>query len=312
MDDYSSLAHRIAGGVADVRGCLILSRDGLILGSFPEDEGAVKPSWLRFASLGEPERSFVEFAGETWAYLRRGPYAAFAIAGVGVRPGLLLDQLEQVLMAAEEARTRRETLKVPESPAAFSGKPRTSLHPPAGSPLEPAVTNADPRPWSRGSKPEPAEGVAEAGTFGDLAPVADAGASDGGDGSADEEPKAPRPKDGKGKGAATDGADGKPGGAPSARDEGGSADGKKRKKEEGRPVEPGDADPPAPAEATAAETAAETAVDGPSPGGGTPSDGAPARPGLEMEPDAEVDRVLLAKEFSGLLQVEAADDEAQS
>ena len=35
MDDYSALAYRIAGGVADVRGCLILSRDGLILGSYP-------------------------------------------------------------------------------------------------------------------------------------------------------------------------------------------------------------------------------------------------------------------------------------
>jgi hypothetical protein len=41
MDDYSALAYRIAGGVADVRGCLILSRDGLILGSYPDDETAV-------------------------------------------------------------------------------------------------------------------------------------------------------------------------------------------------------------------------------------------------------------------------------
>jgi hypothetical protein len=312
MDDYSSLAHRIAGGVADVRSCLILSRDGLILGSFPEDEGAVKPSWLRFASLGEPERSFVEFAGEVWAYLRRGPYAAFAIAGVGVRPGLLLDQLEQVLMAAEEARTRRETLKVPESPAAFSGKPRTSLHPPAGSPLEPAVTGADPRPWSRGSKPEPSEAAQAGGTFADLAPVADAGTSDGNGGSADEEPKAPRPKEGKGKAATDHGTDGKPGGETSDRDEGGPPDGKKRKKEEGRPAEPFVSDPSAPAGAITAATAAEAVADDPSPGGGTPSDGASARPELELEPDAEVDRVLLAKEFSGLLQVEAADDEAQS
>jgi hypothetical protein len=306
MDDYSSLAHRIAGGVADVRGCLILSRDGLILGSFPEDEAAVKPSWLRFASLGEPERSFVEFAGEVWAYLRRGPYAAFAIAGVGVRPGLLLDQLEQVLMAAEEARTRRETLKVPESPAAFSGKPRTSLHPPGGSSLEPTMAGAEPRPWSRGSKPEPTEGGA-GDAFGGLAEGAERPAtSDSDGGSADQEPRSPRPKDGKGKVAASSGNDGKPGAEASGRDDGGSADGKKRKKEEGRPAEPASDESPA-----AAEGAVKVA-DGASPGGGTPSAGTAPRPELELEPDAEVDRVLLAKEFSGLLQVEAADDEAQS
>jgi hypothetical protein len=289
MDDYSSLAHRIAGGLADVRGCLILSRDGLILGSFPEDEAVVKPSWLRFASLGEPERSFVEFAGEVWAYLRRGPYAAFAIAGVGVRPGLLLDQLEQVLMAAEEARTRRETLKVPESPASFSGKPRTSLHPPSAPPLEPAVAGPDVRPWSRGAKPAPAEDADEE-AFGDLAPAVEAKASRAGS------------KDAKAK-VADAGADGKQG-SGGTRGEG-QPDGKKRKKdEEERPAEASDpapaAEPPAAVEPT------------PSPGGGTSSGGDPAPSTLELEPDAEVDRVLLAKEFSGLLQVEAPDDEAES
>jgi hypothetical protein len=49
-----------------------------------------------------------------------------------------------------------------------------------------------------------------------------------------------------------------------------------------------------------------------SPREGKPSDGGREGLSLELEPDAEVDRVLLAKEFSGLLQVEPADDEAQS
>lgn len=292
MDDYSSLAHRIAGGVADVRGCLILSRDGLILGSFPEDEAVVKPSWLRFAGLGEPERSFVEFAGETWAYMRRGPYAAFAIAGVGVRPGLLLDQLEQVLMAAEEARTRRETLKVPESPAAFSGKPRTSLHPPVGAALEPAAAGADVRPWNRGAK---AEGP-DRSLVADPAAIAEAPGSAGGT-RADEEPElaadaaeAARSGSKDGKGKAQDGAGGKQG--TGGHEGPASPEGKKRRKDGEQPGEP-------------------VAAAG-SPGEGTPSDGGKARPELELEPEAEVDRVLLAKEFSGLLQVEGPDDEAQS
>jgi hypothetical protein len=65
MDDYSGLAARVAAGVGGLRGCLILSRDGLVLGAHPDDDEAVaKPSWLRFATLGEPERSFVEFGDQ--------------------------------------------------------------------------------------------------------------------------------------------------------------------------------------------------------------------------------------------------------
>ncbi len=35
-------------------------------------------------------------------------------------------------------------------------------------------------------------------------------------------------------------------------------------------------------------------------------------PPMELDADAEVDPVMLAKEFSGLLQVESGDDEASS
>ena len=37
MDEYSALAQRVAMTMDDVRGCLLLSRDGLVLGAFPED-----------------------------------------------------------------------------------------------------------------------------------------------------------------------------------------------------------------------------------------------------------------------------------
>lgn len=152
MEDFSALASRLAVGVGEVRGCLILSRDGLVLGSYPAgDEGAVKPAWLKFAAVGDPEKGFVEFGDELWVYVRRGPYAAFAVAGTAVRPGLLIDQLEQVLLSAEETRAKREALKIPDAPAAPSGKPRTSLHKeqkaapaaqPAAAPTEPAAQPA--------------------------------------------------------------------------------------------------------------------------------------------------------------------------
>jgi hypothetical protein len=130
MDDFSDLAARIGTSVGELRGVLILSRDGLVLGAFPEDDDSMKPAWVKFASMGDPDKAFVEFGTELWAYVRRGPYAAFAIAGIAVRPGLLLEQLEQAILVAEESRSKREGLRVPDAPVeAPKGKPRTTLHP---------------------------------------------------------------------------------------------------------------------------------------------------------------------------------------
>jgi len=118
MEDFTALAARVAAGVGELRGCLILSRDGLLLGSFPEeDEALVRSAWLRFAALGEPEKGFVEFEAETWCYVRRGQYAAFAVAGAGARPGVVIDEMEACLLEAEELRARSGPVEVPESPA---------------------------------------------------------------------------------------------------------------------------------------------------------------------------------------------------
>jgi hypothetical protein len=167
MEEFSALAARVAASVVELRGCLILSRDGLVLGAFPEgDEGPVKSAWLRFAVVGEPEKGFVEFGDEIWTYLRRGPYAAFAVSGLGVRPGLLIDQLDQMLYTAEEVRARRGALRVPEVPPAPSGKPRTSLHPearpsvPTPAPVTPparAIPEAEPAPPRPPTGSPPAE-----------------------------------------------------------------------------------------------------------------------------------------------------------
>jgi hypothetical protein len=133
MSDYAALAQRVAAGVSGIRGCLLLSRDGMVLGAHPEGEieGQLKSAWLRVAVLGEPDRASVEFPDQTWAFVRRGGYAAFVLADVGVRPGVLLDLLEQVLMAGEVERVHdRDAMRLPEAPVAPSGKPRTSLHKP--------------------------------------------------------------------------------------------------------------------------------------------------------------------------------------
>ena len=128
MSDYSVLAQRVSLSVTGVRGCLMLSRDGMILGAHPEgeDESALRAAWVRFAGVGDPERSYVEFPDQIWAFVRRGSYGAFAVADVGVRPGVLVDMLEQALMAGEQERANdREMMRLPDAPAAPSGKPRT-------------------------------------------------------------------------------------------------------------------------------------------------------------------------------------------
>lgn len=146
MDEYAALAQRVVLTMGDVHGCLVLSRDGLILAAFPEEaeEAFLKPAWLRFVVMGEVRRSFVEFGDQIWGFVHRGPYAAFVVAGVSVRPGIILDQLEQVLLLAEDGRTKRDTLKVPDAAAAPSGKPRTSLHPPADKPVPVDVSATTP------------------------------------------------------------------------------------------------------------------------------------------------------------------------
>jgi len=149
MEDFDALAAALGADLEGVRACLILSRDGLVIGAHPDDaEGAAKPAWLRVATLGDPERGFFQFATETWCYVRRGPYAAFAVAAAAVRPGLLIDQMERVLLAAEEARADRSTIKpepaAPPPVAAPSGKPRTTLHREPARAEEPIVLEGEP------------------------------------------------------------------------------------------------------------------------------------------------------------------------
>ncbi|HEX7246515.1 MAG TPA: hypothetical protein VF351_00300 [Actinomycetota bacterium] len=243
MDDYSALAQRISVSVSGVSGALILSRDGLVLGAYPnEDESLAKPAWLKFIALGEPERSFIEFADQVWAYVRRGPYAAFATAEAGTRPGVLVDQMEQVLLVVEEGRTRRDTLRVPDPTAAPSGKPRTSLHPQSDrpAPVEPAELSVTSTP--------PAESARDRGGFSRTPGVSASRGEQGTSPAAD-------------------------------------------------PVTPSPEQPRTPAPAATDEPVAATPPSTSGHGQSLPAD------------DSEVDPILLAKEFSGLLQLDSDDDE---
>jgi len=218
MSDYSALAQRVSLSIEGIRGCLMLSRDGMVLGAYPEgeSEALIRSSWVRFAGVGDPERSYVEFPDQIWAFVRRGGYSAFAVADVGVRPGVLVDLLEQALMGGEEERVHdRETMRLPDAPSAPSGKPRTILHKPE-------------RPSTQ--EPEPVTVTIEAPEIA-RAPTAEQSIP------AEGVPSAPEPE---------------------------------------------------PASASAE---------------------IPAEPRQGKEDDSEVDRILLAKEFAGLLQVPKEDDD---
>jgi hypothetical protein len=255
MEDFSALAQRISAEVREVRGCLILSRDGLVLGADPvEAEAVAKPAWLKFVTLGDPERSFIEFPDQVWAYVRRGSYAAFAVAAAGCRPGILVDQLEQALFAAEQARARPDTLRVPDVHAAPSGKPRSHLHPAAGRSQPVDVAAESPRSAEAQEQPLEAERRWRKRSGAEPAEV-----------------------------------------------------------EMPAEVEGTEADPPVPEPSTVPPPEDDSAAPG------APSSTLGREPKRLLRPaqndadsEGEVDRVLLAKEFSGLLQVDSDDDEGST
>jgi len=276
MEEFSALAARVAVSVGDLRGVLILSRDGLVLGAFPDgDEALVKPAWLRFAGLGEPDKGFVEFGDELWAYVRRGPYASFAVTGAKVRPGLVMDQLEQMLLAAEEIRARREALRLPDAAPAPSGRPRTSLHAESKPTPQPAPAEAPAR--LAGARPPQAP----------AAPARPGGTGAPAPGGIAPPPAAPRPAARRPVTEPPAAIDVPVSGPPS----------------EPSPA-PGPDGGPERSDAADADRVAE-------PGATLESDGTEPerREPTPPDDDAEVDPVLLAQEFSRLLQEAGGADE---
>lgn len=138
---FSALASRVASR-GDVLGCLIVSRDGVVVGAFPPDgEGLVKQAWLRCQAIGEPTRGFMAFPHEVWVVARGPNYAGFALAIASARPGVILDHLEQVLLVAEEWRKTRQIAQAPEMVDLAGGLPEQQ---PAPSNAEAAAGDVDP------------------------------------------------------------------------------------------------------------------------------------------------------------------------
>ena len=152
--DFNELAARMSGGVAGVRACLILSKDGLSLGVHPADaEPRARHAWDALQRIGDPQRGFVDMGTEIWVVATGGAYGAAMVATPEAKPGLLLDRMEAQLLAAEESRSNESRSDEPSQPvmamsqvvdlsAASSQQPVTQsldtpAAPPAAAPLPP-------------------------------------------------------------------------------------------------------------------------------------------------------------------------------
>jgi hypothetical protein len=136
--EFSDLAARMSAGLAGVRACLILSRDGLSLGLHPADEEArARKAWDSLQHMGDPRRGFLDMGDEIWVVSARGSYAAFMVASPEAKPGLLLDRMEAELAAFDGG-------KGDPLPAEPLDRPHSPLHP------EPRL-DVDPRPLQAGA-----------------------------------------------------------------------------------------------------------------------------------------------------------------
>lgn len=146
--DLAALAHSVRT-LPDVRSCVLLSRDGLVLAAEPESaEVATMAFWSQLARVGEVEKGFLKTDANLWVFSQRGPYQVIVLADPSARPGIVLGALEQALLAGEQVRQQeREALRAVTSRPADAATPqgprfRAPLHrdsAPAGQPkAEPA------------------------------------------------------------------------------------------------------------------------------------------------------------------------------
>src|SRR5438093_5934360 len=154
--DFAALARSMAA-VPGARACLVVSREGLPLAAVQEAlEADATAALNRLAALGEVEKGFVAMGSDMWVFARRGPYSALVLAEPSARPGVILTQLEQALLAADEDRVRgREEMRAASRQASGeSGAParfRAPLHrTPAAQPPPP---EAEPAPASTAAGP---------------------------------------------------------------------------------------------------------------------------------------------------------------
>lgn len=81
-----------------------MSPDGLPLAVYPPgEEEAAAAVWSRLVALGPVSRGFVTVRSEVWAFVQGERYGALVLADRSVRPGQVLELVDQVLAEASAA-----------------------------------------------------------------------------------------------------------------------------------------------------------------------------------------------------------------
>jgi hypothetical protein len=162
--DLAALTGSVVVGLPEVQACLLLTRDGLPLASYPrERERAATQAWARWAALGEVRRGFAVLEGEMWLYAKDAGHAAFVLARPDARPGLILERLDRML----EELAHHELAPIARSetrPEPFEEEPPPQLREEPEEVRIALTITPDPEPVA---PPEPAPVATEARTGGE-------------------------------------------------------------------------------------------------------------------------------------------------
>jgi hypothetical protein len=134
-----------------------LSTDGSPLAAYPPgEEAGATAIWARLSSLGPVTRGFVTMRSEVWAFVQGERYAALVLADRTVRPGQVLELVDQVLAEAAAASVlaggdRRFDGATGQRERSAARRFRVPLHPdereseaPPAQVLEPVTADAEP------------------------------------------------------------------------------------------------------------------------------------------------------------------------
>ena len=151
--DFDGSGGSHVGGVAGVRACLILSKDGLSLGAHPADaEARARQAWEALQRIGDPQRGFVDMGTEIWVVATGGAYAAAMVATPEAQAGRAPRP-----HGGPAARGRAVAVqRAPRTPVMTDGEGRGASASAHGADVDPSSRRRQPRPQETDGATPPA------------------------------------------------------------------------------------------------------------------------------------------------------------
>jgi hypothetical protein len=108
MEGFEAFARALGSEVAELRGCLMATRDGRVLGVYPAGSTNVDAAWRRIAPLRACTSAVVRFERETWCVVGHGAHVAVAIVAISTDPLVVVERMELLLTAVDRASAENE------------------------------------------------------------------------------------------------------------------------------------------------------------------------------------------------------------